>query len=70
MFSSSSLLYSFMPLYIVDCIYIHVIPRLLLKVTKANKELYLSSLVVFPRKEHKQDRINLTFLSPPFSLHI
>ena len=43
--------------------YTHVNPRLLLKATRANKELYLSSLVIFPSKEHKQDRINPTFIT-------
>ena len=51
--------------YIVDCMYIHVNPRVLLKTAKVNKELYLSSLIVSPSKKHKQDRINppLLFLT-------
>ena len=38
--------------------YIHVNIELVLKATRANKELYSSSLVVSPKKECKQDRIN------------
>ena len=52
-----------MPTYIIDHMYIHVNPSVLLKATRANKELYSSSLVVFPKKEYKQDKVNLFFTS-------
>ena len=48
--------------------YIHTCNfSLVLKPTRANKELYLSSLVVFPSKECKQDRIDQSF-KPHFLL--
>ena len=47
-----------MHLYIVDHMYIHINSKLVFKTAKVNKELYLSSLVVSPIKEHKQDKIN------------
>ena len=48
-------------MYIIDHMYIYIIIELVFKATRASKELYLSSLVIFPSKEHKQDRINLSF---------
>ena len=59
-----SLTLSFYVLYIVDHMYTHVIIELVLKAARANKELYSSSLVISPSKEHKQDRINPTFINP------
>ena len=48
--------------------YTHVNVELVLKVIRANKELYSSSLVISPSKEHKQDRINPTFVIPLLTL--
>ena len=44
-FLSHYLTLFFYALYIVDCMYTHVIPYLVLKAAMASKELYLSSLV-------------------------
>ena len=63
------LYFTLMHSYIIDHMYTHVNPRLLFKITKVNKELYLSSLVISPTKECKQDRIDLSFLLP-LSLYI
>ena len=55
---------------IIDSWYIHVKSSLVLKATRANKELYLSSLIVSPSKECKQDKINLSFIPTPYSTHM
>ena len=38
-------------MYIVDCMYTHVILYLVLKAAIASKELYLSSLVYSPKEK-------------------
>ena len=57
--------------YIVDCMYTHINIELVLKATRANKELYLSSLVASPRKKCKQDIVNHSFtIYYSFSMHM
>ena len=56
--------------YIINCMYTYVNIELVLKATRANKELHLSSLVISPRKEHKQDRVDHFLLPSTTFLHI
>ena len=68
MFFISTLLYFILLCTVHHRLYVYTCDlSLVLKAARASKELYLSSLVVSPSKEHKQDRINPSFIPTSYS---